>query len=270
MIQIREQLCIGCGLCAQDCFSKCIRIVEGKASFQRPQACILCGHCVSVCPKNAVKLTEDSYLPPQIPLADEASPEALMSLICSRRSIRNFQNRPVPKDVWEALLEAGRYTPTGGNRQRVTYLIVQEDLDAFKALAWDGLERLALQVLANPETYGDSLRHYAPTWKHFCDRHRQQPEKDYLFFNAPALLVVEGDTLSDAAPAASNIGLMAHALGLGTLTSGFLQAVLRFDHAAADFLQIRRKDSCVCNLVGYPNVRYQRIPPRKRADVHWR
>lgn len=270
MIRINEELCIGCGQCEKDCFSKCIRVVDGKAHFQRPEGCILCGHCVALCPKAAVDLVEENYLPPQMPFTEKASPEALMSLIYTRRSIRKFQDRPISKDVWEKLLEAGRYTPTGGNRQGVSYIIVQEELDAFKKLAWEGLERLADQVLANQDAYGPNQRFYAPTWKRFCERHRQHPEKDFLFFNAPALLVVEADTLSDAAPAASDLDLMAHALGLGTLTSGFIQEILRSDQAAADFLQLRHRNSCVCNLVGYPGVRFQRVPPRKRADVQWR
>lgn len=36
------------------------------------------------------------------------------------------------------MLQAGRFTPTGSNLQDVSYYIVQERLDEFKPLVWEG------------------------------------------------------------------------------------------------------------------------------------
>ncbi len=51
-------LCIGCSLCAKNCPSKAIEMVEvdGKKRPQyRLDKCIFCNNCVDVCPKKAVK-----------------------------------------------------------------------------------------------------------------------------------------------------------------------------------------------------------------------
>ncbi|XHH09423.1 MAG: 4Fe-4S binding protein [Candidatus Bathyarchaeia archaeon] len=52
------ELCIGCSLCAKNCPSKAIDMIEvdGKKRPQyRMDKCIFCNTCVDVCPKKAVK-----------------------------------------------------------------------------------------------------------------------------------------------------------------------------------------------------------------------
>jgi hypothetical protein len=41
--------------------------------------------------------------------------------IKGRRSVRAYEEKPVPKDVVEAILEAGVWAPTGMNRQRALH-----------------------------------------------------------------------------------------------------------------------------------------------------
>ena len=228
-----------------------------------------CGHCVAICPRGAVELKDEAYLEVQYPLTQAPTPEQLLTLICSRRSIRSFQHRPVPSEVWDKLLEAGRFTPTGGNRQRISYTVVQEGLEQFKTLAWRALEAMSREILSHEEDFPKTARYYARRWESFCQRRRVDPKDDCLFFDAPALLVVEGDSLADAAPVAQDMELMAEALGLGVLTSGFLSEVIRCDPACAKFLGVHRPASCMCKLVGYPAVQFHRVPPRKRASVRW-
>ena len=41
----------------------------------------------------------------------------VQNAILTRRSVRAYKNDPIPKDVLEAILEAGTYAATGMNRQ---------------------------------------------------------------------------------------------------------------------------------------------------------
>ena len=55
-------------------------------------------------------------------------------VIKTRRSIREYTDKPIPDEVLERVLNAARIAPSGGNHQP-TRLIVLKDPDAIKALA---------------------------------------------------------------------------------------------------------------------------------------
>jgi nitroreductase len=50
----------------------------------------------------------------------------MLDIIKSRRSIRRFQDKPIPPDVIQDLLEAARWAPSGGNSQPWAFLVIQD------------------------------------------------------------------------------------------------------------------------------------------------
>jgi nitroreductase len=48
----------------------------------------------------------------------------VMKAIKGRRSIRQFTDKPIEKDDLEMLLEAARWAPSGGNRQKWRFVVV--------------------------------------------------------------------------------------------------------------------------------------------------
>lgn len=58
IININEELCDGCGLCADACHEEAIAIVEGKAKLIRDDYCDGLGDCLPVCPTGAITFTE--------------------------------------------------------------------------------------------------------------------------------------------------------------------------------------------------------------------
>ncbi|MGB9628325.1 MAG: nitroreductase family protein [Thermodesulfobacteriota bacterium] len=49
-----------------------------------------------------------------------------LTLLKSRRSIRVYQDKPVPKDLLLQILEAGRWAPTGANLQPWHFIVVTD------------------------------------------------------------------------------------------------------------------------------------------------
>lgn len=51
---------------------------------------------------------------------------SLIDIILSRRSIRNYLSKPIPRDVLNKILEAGRQAPSAGNRQPWRLIVVTD------------------------------------------------------------------------------------------------------------------------------------------------
>ena len=112
----------------------------------------------------------------------------IVQAMVTRRSCRQYWDRPVPEELLDQVLLAGTYAANGRGRQagRIVVLTKKEDITA--------LEKLNAQALGNPEA---------------------QP-----FYGAPVVLVVLADKsvhtgVEDGSLVIGNMLLAAHALGLG-------------------------------------------------------
>jgi len=50
----------------------------------------------------------------------------ILNLLKSRRSIRLYQDKPIPQDLLLQILEAGRWAPTGANLQPWHFIVVTD------------------------------------------------------------------------------------------------------------------------------------------------
>ena len=49
---------------------------------------------------------------------------SLLDLILTRRSIRRYQNKEIPEEVLQQILETGRQAPSAANRQPIRFVVV--------------------------------------------------------------------------------------------------------------------------------------------------
>lgn len=53
MLKVRRELCLGCGLCAENCPTGAISLRWGQATIDRSQ-CNDCRLCLVICPQGAI------------------------------------------------------------------------------------------------------------------------------------------------------------------------------------------------------------------------
>jgi len=255
MIIVDKEICIGCGSCVADCIFLSLSLRDGKAEYSGE--CLHCGHCVAICPADAVTIPEYDMADVEAARSGLISAQDLLSVIKSRRSIRYYQNKKIEQEKLENIVQAGRYTATGANRQACRFILVKDELEVLKELIWSSVEK----VVATSTEEAQPLK---GLWAL-----RAAQGIDYLFRNAPAVLYIATENLWDAGMAAQNMELAAVSQGLGVLYNGFLLRSTGLSEEACRLLRLDGKPLATCMLLGYPDVTYHRTAPRKKADVVW-
>lgn len=261
VIQIDRNRCVGCGLCAKDCPYQAIRIQNSRAEMLL-DSCMECGHCVAICPRNAVSMRgyDMSESIPYNRDTFQLDGKVFLNSLRFRRSVRQFEKRPVEREKIDRIIEAGRYTPTGMNVQNVRYVVMEnpaEKIEPYAIQAFSkavGLLRFAGRFVRLPVN--------ADTLDVRCG---------FFFHDAPAAIFVISESPVNAALASANMETMAEAQGLGVLFVGLFVRAAEMSRKIRDQLGIRGKEQLVTVLaLGYPAVKYQRTVPRKPARVEYR
>lgn len=277
-----QETCIRCGACVTVCPSR-VFAQDSAVEAANPSACILCGHCVAVCPVDAVLHHGfDGQAFPTIPEAAQLESDALAAFVRTRRSVREFRNKPIAKATLEKLLDIARYAPTASNAQGVRYNVIT-DAALLRAISqrimwWFALAAKLLRVPGIP-----SLARRAFGRERTAAYLGALPEilgsfergKDPVLYNAPALIITyarKGNTfgVEDSAYATYQLVLAAHAMGLGSCMIGFLTQISRFDARVRRLAGVpggRRIATAL--VVGTPIYTYRRMVPRKPPKAQW-
>ena len=291
---IDEELCNGCGLCVKVCPKETITM-KGKKAVVTGDESLNCGHCSAVCPTGAVRV---SALDPALSVFKTFQPreswlphgqgdiKGLVNLMQSRRSCRNFTEKPVEMDILEDLVKIGVSAPSGSNCQQWSFTILPDrgsvlqlaklvgnffaKLNRTAEKAW---LRKVLTLFGKPELEQYYQDHYQ-TIRDGLDQW-EKGGKDLLFHGAPAAIVVGSRTdascpAEDALLATQNILLAAHMLGFGTCLIGFAIEAMKRERSILRRIGMPKDEEAYSVIaLGHPGEKYQRITGRKQAIVRY-
>lgn len=149
--------------------------------------------CVTELPRNSMQKIDRKALKAMWEEQGDAKlMNPVMQAILTRRSIRKFQDKPIPQNVLNMILQAGYYAPSGHNMQtwRFTVIVDKEKIARLKDTA---------QIAAH-----------------------KKGVNFYGFENPVCLILISNDERNllgcqDASCAAENIFLAAHSYGIGSV-----------------------------------------------------
>ena len=252
VIKIDREKCIGCGMCKNDCAVHNIEMRAG-APYVITDDCIQCGHCVAVCPKAAISIGGyEEELPVQTK-ETRLDPAQVLDVIRFRRTVRQFQDKEIPAEVLEQILEAGQMTHTAKNLRDVSFVVLDKEKDKFEKMA----VRLFRRIKPFAGLFSSMVR-------------RNQVDDHFFFFHAPLVIVVAAKDRTNGILAAQNMEFVAEANGLGVLFSGFFASAVNASNKIKKALGMPRgKKAAAVLVLGYPKIKYQRAVPREKINVNY-
>ena len=279
-IRFDTDRCNSCGACVEECP---VYLVQQPDPDQPPigvegaeEACFDCGHCVSVCKHGALSYygeeTGKKLHPDDCVRIDKKlfpTPDQMEHLLKSRRAIRTFrENKPVPVETLEKILDIARYAPTGINLQNVEYSVLKtrEEVAGLMHEVYDWMRHViknepdhwasgTFQPIVDAwENDGiDTPTHYAPA---LFVAHSSAPEA----MKASTMCAI-GMTYAE---------LCAPTMGVQTCWCGLLMMALDMWKPLRDYLKVPEENTCHgAMMLGYAKHDYHFQPHRRPATVHW-
>jgi len=286
-ITVREDLCIKCGICVEDC--PCgLYTQDAKDSVPKAQnleICVSCGHCAAICPTDSIVHSDfpAGYLHP-VNKKNQPSSEEILELLRARRSIRVFRDKPVEKQQIEMIIDAARLAPTGHNMQATQYIVIENkkilkelakattnQISRIVALARNPLMKPVGLMMAGKQ-YNSILEIIPFMEKDVADF---KSGKDNILFNAPVVVIFHADESTifgdiSVQLAIQNATLMAHSLGLGSFYSGLLLTTFQNNKSIGHMVNLPKNHKIYgCVAIGYPKYEYKKWIERKTPQVSW-
>lgn len=249
------------GLCIKTCPMGILEFDSEKyprIAAAKSDQCIKCGHCVAVCGQSAIAIDDITPATCETPRPElQITPAQVAQCFKSRRSVRTYQKRPVPRPVLEQLLDIARWAPTAKNGQPVEYLAITAP-DQLRSLTEFTLNFLRPSL---------GMERLIKAW---------EAGHDPVLRSAPLVLLAHAPTTSftplvDCTIILAQVDLLAGTFGLGGCWAGLLLAAINGHAPLRDFLNLPPGHAVYAALMlGYPQHPFARIPPRRELRVTWR
>jgi len=286
---INHTTCKKCKLCTEVCPCNILGLNERQEIYfipERESICVECGQCMAVCKTKSIQVNDYSYTRNFFDLpANTIKYEELLDFLATRRSVRNFKDKPVSKEMIQKIIDSVAFAPYGSAPNEVHITIVNnkktiESTLPFISEFYDGLVnwidnpfiRLMIKMKNDAETFNTINHHIYPIAK--LGNYRLE-NGNRITRNAPALLIFHADKrveehTNNSLIYATYVMLAAHSLGLGATMIELVPAAINKVKAVKEIFHIPESHEAVISVIlGYPKIKYKRAIKREKKNVLW-
>jgi len=306
VMKVDAEKCVQCGLCMENCPFRAWEEGEGGVPRMKDEyECFSCFNCMAACQEDAISIVETYHvdkgfwatdphpLPAKMPLEPkdvEGNPaewNAIERAVLERRSVRNFDDTPVPESIIRRVLEAGRFAPSTGNCQPWKFIVITD-----KALIKELDEGIwgAVNMIYNMYKDDEQAKALAP----FVEGPPPAPGPGMFdprialggmgaiarkygppLLGAPCVIIIATDERAIGNPhinagiCGQNMTLVANSLGIKSCWVGFIAVIENLPHLK-EKLGIEPPWKTTSSVVlGYPRFDQEGIVPREFRPVKW-
>ena len=305
-MKVDPEKCTGCGLCIENCLFRTWEMGEDNVpKYKENWACFSCYNCMVACPTGAISIDEPYHvdsgfwktyphkLPavkPLQPMDADGKPDKwteVERVVFTRRTVRNFSDKPVPESIIRRVIEAGRFAPAGGNSQPWQFIIITDKAlikeindvtitilsGLFEQYQNDeGVKAIAAGYAAAPGPAGgwDPRIILGGIGKSIYNRVNSPG------LGAPVMIVIAADTRAiggyqtQVGICGQNMNLVANSLGIKATWAGFPCTSINSVPAIREKVGIKDPFVAATTIVmGYPKFKQEGIVPREYRPIIW-
>jgi nitroreductase len=242
---------------------------------------------MAVCPNDAIHLDgmESHKLTPVRPL--EVSAENLLALMEQRRSVRRYNDKPVPREMLDLIVDACRRAPTGTGSASTGVLVIdkQESLDVLSEMLHELYQDLD-KNLKNPiarfmikKRVGlrlfHTLQNFVMPGMRWYLKWKKEGKGDEILRDCMALILFHSPILEPMAEANCTISafhgiFMAEILGVGTCFNDLVPPACNRSKKIRELLSLDKDREFYSSItLGLPKYKYRKVVPKSLAEIRY-
>jgi len=286
---INQELCKKCKLCIEVCPVNIIEIdTEGIVDFipERESICLECGQCMAICSTNAINIKNYSYKENFDNISDNIiDNKQFTDLLASRRSVRNFKNKAVEKEVINEILNSLKYAPYGAAPNKVEVTVINNRDTIEKALPYiekfldDIIKWVDSPIVSRIIKFKKGIETFNTIKNLLYPISKLENYKleygDRITRGAPSLIIFHAENGAEehsqnAVIYSTYTMLSAHSMGLGATMNGIVPASINKVKEIKQIFKIPENHEAVISIMlGYPKYKYNKAIKREQKKINW-
>ncbi len=286
---INQEKCKKCKLCIEVCPVNILGINEEKQVYfipERELICLHCGQCMAICITEAIKVEGLSYKDDLFNLPEnKVDYKNFVDFLANRRSVRNFKDKPVSKEIIQKILDTLSFAPFGAKPEKVNITVInnrkkiesslpviENFLDNIVKWVNNPIVSFIIKQKKGKETFNTIKNHLYPMAK--LENYKLK-YGDRITRGAPAIIIFHAEKGAEEHTHNSLIYatytmLAAHSLGLGATIIGIVPPAINKVKELREIFEIPEKNEAIISvIIGYPKYKYQKTIKRKSHNVNW-